>query len=48
MIISDFHTHSSNSGDSDEKMQVLVEEAIKNGNTIPKRTIDTDDPQGML
>ncbi len=31
MIISDFHTHSSNSGDSDEKMQVLVEEAIKNG-----------------
>ena len=31
MIISDFHTHSSNSGDSDEKMQVLVEKAIKNG-----------------
>ena len=31
MIISDFHTHSSNSGDSDEKMQVLIDAAIKNG-----------------
>ena len=33
MIISDFHTHSSNSGDSDTKMQLQIEAAIKKGIT---------------
>lgn len=31
MIISDFHTHSSNSGDSDTKMQFQIESAINKG-----------------
>lgn len=31
MIITDFHTHSSNSGDSDTPMELQIESAIKNG-----------------
>ena len=31
MILSDFHTHSSNSGDSDTKMQLQIESAINKG-----------------
>lgn len=31
MILSDFHTHSSNSGDSETKMQFQIESAIKKG-----------------